>query len=371
MPRKLTNEEFLQRLKDENILYIPLDEYVDMHTEIRWLCYKNPKHIFSAKPYLVIQKQVGCVYCSGRKVFVGETDLWTTHPEIAKALKNFEDGSKYTYGNGVKVDWICPDCGFVVKNKSINYMSYYGFSCPRCSDGISYPNKFMTSVLCQLHIDFVPEYIFDGSMYRYDFYIPSINTIIEMHGKQHYEECKYYYSSYLEIHENDIAKYNFAKNKGVDNYIVIDCKESNEKYISNNILSSAMSELFNLDNINWQDCARFSLTSLVKICADMYNEGKSVKEISNIVKHAESSIRRWLKSGTSVGMCNYDSSVYIEKSKKKVICLETMQIYESIKATRKDGFNKSCVANCCHGRQEHHKGLHWMFYKDYLLTNKE
>ena len=56
---------------------------------------------------------------------------------------------------------------------------------------------------------------------------------------------------------------------------------------------------------------------------------------------------------------------------RKVICIETEKIYESIKSVSNDGFNPKCVCECCCGRQKTHKGYHWMHYEDYLLTNKE
>ena len=46
MSRKLTNEEFLQKLKDSDIKYIPLEEYNGTDTKIKWMCYKDKFHIF-------------------------------------------------------------------------------------------------------------------------------------------------------------------------------------------------------------------------------------------------------------------------------------------------------------------------------------
>ncbi len=65
-----------------------------------------------------------------------------------------------------------------------------GFSCKRCGDGISYGEKFVYSMLCELNIDFITQLshiTFSWcEKYKYDFYIPSINTIVEVHGRQHY-----------------------------------------------------------------------------------------------------------------------------------------------------------------------------------------
>lgn len=368
--KKLTNEEFLQKLKDKNIPYTPLEEYKDAHNKMKWMCYKNPMHIFDAN-YCNISHGRGCPYCSGHKVFVGETDLWTTHPEIAKMLKNPEDGYKYSYGSCEKVDWICSNCGSIVKDKFIYDVVWQGLSCPMCSDGVSYPNKFMLSVLRQIQVECVPEYKFNGSKYKYDFYIPLTKTIIEMHGGQHYEDCNNFYKTFQEIHKNDIEKYNFAINNGIENYIVVDSKKSNIDYISQNILSSPMSDLFNLNNIDWQECGKYASGSLVKICAEMYNNKKTIEEISSILKYSKVSVRNWLKMATESGLCNYIPSKKLLREKKSVICLETNRIYGSVNSTKKDGFDPSQVSACCHGDQKTHRSLHWMFYEDYLKENSE
>ena len=85
MPKKKSNDEFLQELKDKNISYIPLEEYIKSSIKIKWLC--NRGHIFENTPNEILMGK-GCPYCSGRYPIIGETDLWTTHPNIAEMLKN-------------------------------------------------------------------------------------------------------------------------------------------------------------------------------------------------------------------------------------------------------------------------------------------
>ena len=69
----------------------------------------------------------------------------------------------------------------------IDHFMRNGFSCPNCSDKISIGEKIMYLLLSDLGVDFIREYSFEGSVSRYDFYIPMLSTIIEVHGKQHYE----------------------------------------------------------------------------------------------------------------------------------------------------------------------------------------
>lgn len=61
----------------------------------------------------------------------------------------------------------------------------------------------------------------------------------------------------------------------------------------------------------------------------------------------------------------------IAHNRTKVICLETLKVYDSMEFTKYDGFVPRYVSECCRGLKEIYKGYHWMYYEDYLLTNKE
>ena len=65
-----TNEEFLQELKDKNIIYIPLEEYKKYSKKIAWKCpkcenifYATPSNIFQSRDYLKRGNDIGlCKY---------------------------------------------------------------------------------------------------------------------------------------------------------------------------------------------------------------------------------------------------------------------------------------------------------------------
>ena len=55
--------------------------------------------------------------------------------------------------------------------------------CPICSDGKSYPEKFIASYLRQIGEPFITEYSAKWSNdRRYDFYLPNMNMFIEVDG---------------------------------------------------------------------------------------------------------------------------------------------------------------------------------------------
>lgn len=379
--KKLTNEEFLQRLRDENIHYIPLEEYKGMGIKIKWLCYKNPKHIFDATPTELIHGNRGCPYCSRKRVFVGETDLWTTHPETAKMLLNSDEGYIYSSGSGKKVDWLCPVCGCIIKNKSIEKVVKRGLSCPVCSDGISYPEKFVACVFNQLNVDFKRYNIFEWSNGKiYDFYIPSLNLIVETHGIQHYVEVKFsnkQSKSLAEEQQNDIYKEKIAKSNGISNYIVLDCRKSEKNFLKNSILNSEMRSILDLSIIDWDLCDNRAHKSYYSDILNYYNQGITNSiDIANLVGINRATVIDALHKMADNNLCNYDSKIssliHIPKSHyRKVICIETGKIYESIKSTKEDGFSPNCVSGCCSGKKvKTHKGYHWMYYDEYLKINE-
>ena len=54
---------------------------------------------------------------------------------------------------------------------------------------------------------------------------------------------------------------------------------------------------------------------------------------------------------------------------KKVICLETMVVYNSIhEAERRTKANKNDIVQCCKGTAYTANKLHWVYYKDWLLN---
>lgn len=275
MGRMLTNDEFKQKLYLNNPKIKTNDLYNGYRSRMNFYC--DLGHNWDQLAGNALEGY-GCPYCSGQRVLVGFNDLWTTHADIAILLTNPNDGYSYTKGSEAKLDFTCPHCGYVSKHLIGNVIKY-GLSCPRCSDGISFPNKFMFNVLDQLNIDFECEYSIVGKDYRYDFFLSTYNIIIEMHGKQHYEGWNDK-RSLEKIQCTDQEKMDYALDNGVSKYIVIDSAVSDMNYIYKNIISSALSEIFDLSIVNWKQCLSYASSSMIKHTADLYNLGCSNTEIS-------------------------------------------------------------------------------------------
>ena len=270
-----------------------------------------------------LRRRGGCNACSGRKVLKGFNDISTTANWMVDILYNKEDGEKYTSRSDSKIDFKCPNCQIKISNKSIAKIYERGLSCPRCSDGFSYPEKFMSNVLTQLHIKFSTQKVFAWSKIldektkkqrhkRYDFYICSLNTIIEVHGIQHYEQSARGRSLKKEK-ENDKIKKELAIENNVENYITIDCRYSDRNWIKKNIISSSLSRLLKLDEVDWESAHKDSLNTLIKevsILWNIYNEERpnsrvaTVKRISEELKIGVSTVQKYLRIGEDIGWCN-------------------------------------------------------------------
>lgn len=371
MPKKKTNDEFLQELKDKNISYIPLDEYVNGRTKIKWKCQQG--HIFKSSPEDILSGN-GCPYCSGRYPIIGETDLWTTHPDIAKMLKNHNDGFLVSYGSKKILDWTCPQCKNTI-SKSVTEVTHHGLVCKICSDGISYPEKFIINMLTQLEIDFKREKTFDWSDKKiYDFYLPYYNMIIETHGKQHYMENKFSNSkprrSLNEEQYNDRYKEQLASLNRIEHYIQLDCRESDCEYIKNSIYNSILPKFFNLHKVNWDECDIYASNTLSIQVAKLWNEGLDTNAVSKELNVGKTFVLKHLKKMTKMGLCDYNpKKVHIQSNiynlGKSVICIETKKIYPSVGSVTEDGFIPQRVSLCCHDRAKTHRKLHWKFYEDY------
>ena len=316
MGKKLTNEEFVMRVAMVNPTITILDEYVNYDTKLKCMCQNG--HIFYAYPSTLL-KERKCPYCSNREVLVGFNDLWSTHPEIAKLLKNPEDGYCLTYGSGKIVDFVCPHCGNITHKSPNMVYSLGGLGCQMCGDGVSYPNKFIRQLLCQLDVDFIPEVTkkVDGfqwvGLYRYDCYVEcdDFKMFIEMDGGAGHGN-RMFNSKERDIDgaQRDKIKDRLAAEHGIE-VIRIDCNYQDDdrcQYIKRNILCSKLNNMFNLSNIDWDLCNMNAQKNLVKEVCDIYMSGvHNLIDIGKILKLHRLTISRYLKRGVEFGWCDYDA----------------------------------------------------------------
>ena len=321
--KSMSRDEFIQKLIATGNPTKLYGDYNGIFEDTEFIC--KIGHIFTDKPSAVLHNNISCPYCSGKRILIGFNDLWTTRPDIAALLLDPNDGYKYTKGSNKYVNFLCSYCK-TIYNKKINDVVQYGFSCAKCSDGISYPNKFARAFLDQLNIkDYIPEYSPDWVRpYSYDNYFVynNIDYILEMDGNLGHGNKKFRsVEKDIDGKKRDLIKDQLASEKGIV-VIRIDAKKSDCEYIKNNILNSYLNNIFDLSKIDWKQCDSKSQKNLMKDACDLYNCGLLIKDIAKKFKMDVSTIRRYLKKGTEFGWCNYDAKqgimLRIRKSSKPV-----------------------------------------------------
>lgn len=256
-------------------------------------------------------KGKSCSCCSGKTVVQSINDIPTTAPWMVKYFQGgYEEAKNYTKFSNKKIRPICPDCG-TIKDKpmKIAQLLIQGMGC-KCSDGRSYPEKFIAHVLSNVGIDYVSEYTPTWSQgKRYDFYIPSLNMIIEAHGTQHYGNCGRG-RTLQEEHENDLLKFDLSVINGVEHYVVINCYKSEFEWIKNSIINSGVLKKLNIDEdtIDWIKCDKDSQKNIVKeVCTYKKNNPlATTTELGRLFKTSSNSIYNMLKKGAVYGWCDYD-----------------------------------------------------------------
>jgi len=326
-----------------------------------------------------------CPYCADYKALKGFNDMWTTNPKLASLLANPKDGYKYMQASGKPVDWKCPSCGEIIKSKSIASVKRRGLSCPSCSDGISYTEKFMYNLLKELNVKFVKELTSKNfnwiSDKRYDFYIPSLNMIIETHGGQHSDDKGFESiggKTAEEEKENDKYKRELALQNGIKHYIELDCRKSNMEYIKNSIINSKLVEMLDLSDVDWKHIALQSEKSLVIDVCNIWNKGLSLGEIVSKTMLSHCTILNYLIRGCNIGICNYNKRESrtrgqkntIKNNSRRVIQLnlnnEYMETFSSIsEASNKTGVLVPNIIKCCKGKYSQSGGYKWMYKEDY------
>ena len=272
-----------------------------------------------------LKKGRGCPVCScnSKAVKLGINTIWDTDRWMVDLGVSEEDAKRYTRCSDKKVVVSCPHCG---NRKNIKIVDIYGnksIGCT-CGDKVSYPEKFIISMLNQLNIKFVTQLsksTFNWCKnYRYDFYLPDYNMIIETHGMQHYKNVKTWNKNIKEIQDNDKLKRDNAINNGIGIYIELDCRYSNIEYIKNSVLNSELNNnIFNVDKVDWLKCEAFALSNLLKkICNnwDKREESESVNDFSRKFNMSNTTIREYLKTGNMYGFCEYNPK---EETKKGIV----------------------------------------------------
>lgn len=337
MRKMKTNDVFQTELKEKcNGVYTD-EVYNGATNKLEFYC--DFGHHWYATPTSVVNYGSRCPYCAGQLPLVGKTDLWTTRPDIASLLLDPNDGYICMEFSHKKLKFQCPNCKTIFE-QDLNHVSKRGLSCPMCSDGISYPNKFMRNVLLQLKINFIPEYAPSWiKPKRYDFYFVHNNKpyIVEMDGGLgHGNEPP-----------NGALWFDKDKSKAIDDYkdmmankhhitvIRINCHYNNDvvtKMMCENIKNSIIGKLFDLDSVDFKLCELQSQKSLFYDVCELFNSGDcSYSDIASQLKLSYKSVVKMINIGREHNVITNHSQVnnsgrFIAQE-DPIMCVETGECF--------------------------------------------
>lgn len=325
-----------------------------------------------------------CRVCSNKEILIGFNDMWTTNPKMASMLLDPNDGFKYTYSSNKKVDWKCIDCGEEIYQKYINNVNRVGLSCPICSDGVSFPEKFIYHILREKEIEFKFEKIFDWAKgKKYDFHIPSLNCIIEVHGEHHYTG-KFKNIYMRDESGNDTKKKELALQNGIQYYVEIDARISTGDYITNSILG-LQSPIKPYLITDFKKIEEKASNTLMKDVWGLWNQGLGVMQITEKMYLSKTTIRKYLKRGSSAGKCDYSKEMSRQRSGRTnskiwevpIVQLDKemsfIKIWQSaqIATVELNISSSSSIHGCCKGNIKTAGGFRWKYLKDYSESEVE
>lgn len=349
-------------------------QYNEMPLQEKWLSIKDTT---KDSLYIILENNVKLQFAHLKKDynFIRCLNFSNLTKDTYKYIKNDEDKNRYIKSNDY-IEVICPNCGNRKKVTFAN-LKYNKFSCDKCSDGISFPEKFISSVLNQLKIEYQKQFMFNGFKYMYDFYLPKYDCIIEVHGKQHYKDTGF--STFKEEHENDMIKYDLCVLNGYEynkNFFIIDARESTLEWIKNKLLESKLSEIFDLTEVNWCECLEYASSSIQReiweywrIHVNENNELLSLRELAKKfnIKNSSKTVSYYLKNGNDCGKCRYNDKEQLSRSGSKgYYIIDVMNKKEYYKrntliAEKDLNINRGTITRNC----QYHKNSN-----DYKLINK-
>lgn len=204
--KKMTPKEFVKKAKAVHAgkYFYPNTGFTSTREKVSVVCPEHGPFEILASTHL---KGFGCKKCSGWN------EKLTTETFIEKAVaihSHRYDYSKAKYASHKKpVTIICPEHGEFEQSAHTHLQ---GHGCPQCksSKGETAIRKFLD----EHGLAYQAEYSFLNSKYRFDFFLPSENLLIEFDGKQHFEQA--WFSRDLEVEmKNDENKDKLAKDNGV------------------------------------------------------------------------------------------------------------------------------------------------------------
>lgn len=229
---RLNSEEYILELfhnKHKDLYNYSKVDYINMNTKVEIIC--NTHGSFFQNPKDHIHRGHGCPKCGYKS-----GKLLSKEDVVRKSKEIFYDFFKYdklVYSSSKKFIITCKIHGDFETDLRNHIHNKTG--CPYCK--IKSKGEFILyNFLKEQNINFKYQHRFKdcinyktGRTLIFDFYLPSINAVIEYHGKQHYQEEPFFsgYGGFEGLKERDKIKYDYCLNKKIK-FIEINKNNINE-----------------------------------------------------------------------------------------------------------------------------------------------
>ena len=204
-----TTQQFVDEMKNINPNINIIGEYINAYKKIECECLKC-QHKWSVTPHDLL-KGVGCPKCKAintRNLRIKSNQQFTK--EMALINPDIIILGKYN-GNKNKIRCQCKKCNN--EWNAIPSSLLMGVGCPRCKS--SKGELKVSRYLEKNQVDYIPQYKFkncrDIQPLPFDFYLPDYNMCIEYDGELHFKEIEHFGGKeHLELqqkHDNIKTKY--------------------------------------------------------------------------------------------------------------------------------------------------------------------
>lgn len=371
----------------------PEDYFKSSNKVVGWKC--NEGHKWKSRISARTAQGYNCPYCSGKKASnIHNLELYSS--ELIKEWDYEKNVDEYPYQftphSSHKVWWKCK-YGHSWLAKISNRVN--GNGCPECKKNLqtSFPEQAIFYYIKKCYADAINE---DKSYnVELDVFIPSIKTAIEYDGYGFHKKTR---KREIDYNKNILCEKNGIKlirvlEKGLEEFDNCSCIFRSDNS-SKKSLNQCIKELLTMLNTKEID------VDVVRDFDKIYSQYKYSEEQNSISVLFPRLVLEWdydkngsLKpemfsagSGQQVWWkCDkghsWKTSIVVRckghgcpicghgvteiKKRKKVICIETGIIYDSIiEASNKTGCNKNSIVRCCKKKQDKSNGYHWEYFTD-------
>ena len=313
----------------------------------------------------------GCAYKAGQRVCL-ENSLWSVE-SVRGNIIDIDEAKQVTPGIAKKILFQCEyeDCDNT-KMMTPSNLLHQGFVCNICSKSTSYPELWFMGYNKEKNAGFIPQQRFDDFKgHIFDNVNYESRIIVETHGIQHYEDrdSKAWKGAHKKSVASDKRKRKYCKENNWT-LIELDCRYSRFEYIRNSVSNEPLLDDVTDDDVKGmleiiEKNKHYPTKRIIRLytvdklstykIADKLGLTREI--VTTVLNKNNIKLRR---GGLQAGS--------IAHNRKRVRCIETGQVYESIHKVQEEiGISEANISACCKGKRKTAGGYTW----EYLPQNEK